>query len=58
MIRIKNNLPSSSNVANVNRFSLLLRQDSGIPLLDTVVNGTRQSIYWMKYKITSATLIF
>ena len=35
--------PSSSNVASVSRFNLLLRQDSGIPLLETVVNGTKQS---------------
>ncbi len=35
--------PSSSKVASVRRFSLLLRQDSGMPLLETVVSGTRQS---------------
>ena len=36
-------LPSSSKVANVSRLSLLLKHDSGMPLLDTVVNGTKQS---------------
>ena len=37
-------LPSSSNVARVSRFNLLLKHDSGIPLRETVVNGTRQSV--------------
>ena len=35
--------PSSSKVASVRRFSLLLRQDSGMPRRETVVRGTRQS---------------
>ena len=39
----KCSFPSSSNVASVSRFNLLLKHDSGIPLRDTVVNGTRQS---------------
>ena len=43
-------LPSSSNVARVNRFNLLLKHDSGIPLRETVVNGTRQSVL-NKYRI-------
>ena len=44
-------LPSSSNVARVNLFNLLLKHDSGIPLRETVVNGTRQSVlnkYWIR----------
>ena len=43
-------LPSSSNVARVSRFNLLLKHDSGIPLRETVVNGTRQSVL-NKYRI-------
>ena len=46
-------LPSSSNVASVNLFSLLLKQDSGIPLRDTVVKGTRQSSGCWKEKYYS-----
>ena len=37
------NSPSSSNVAKVSLFNLLLKHDSGIPLRDTVVRGTKQS---------------
>ena len=30
-------------MASVNRFNLLLKQDSGMPRRDTVVSGTKQS---------------